>query len=82
MKDGWVPIEVRESLDEMLDTMMTYTRKRVGWPLLLCNESSHTVSHVIPGTGTRPREQGRGVPAEIESRKPSPESNRLRKRRR
>jgi hypothetical protein len=70
-KEGWVPIEVPNNLEEMFAAMTSYAGEKVGW-CLLCNSPIQAESDMIPGTNTHDCERGRALEANIESQTAMP----------
>jgi hypothetical protein len=67
-KEGWVPIEVLNNLEEMFAAMTSYAGEKVGW-CLLCNGPIQAEADMIPGTSTHDCELGRALEATIKSHK-------------
>jgi|NGEPerStandDraft_6_1074524.scaffolds.fasta_scaffold354488_2 hypothetical protein len=65
MKEDWVPVQFPENLEDMFETMESYTGEKVGW-CLLCNSPIHTEADMIAGTNTHDCPQGRELEAQIE----------------
>jgi hypothetical protein len=64
MKEDWVPIQVPDNFEAMIEDMSSYVGDKVGW-CLLCNCPIRTASDMIPDTNTHNCEQGRAFEQSI-----------------
>jgi hypothetical protein len=58
MKEGWVPVEWPENLDQMLEDMARSDELRVGW-CLVCNSPIRSEDDFILNSNTHNCEAGR-----------------------
>ena len=62
--DEWVPIRCPENLDDMIETMASFTEEKVAW-CLLCNQPIRTQADFVPNTHTHNCEAGRKLEKSI-----------------
>jgi hypothetical protein len=60
----WVPIQIPDSLEDMLEAMVQSTEERVGW-CLLCNNAIKTEMDFIAGTHTHNCAEGKALELRI-----------------
>lgn len=63
MKEDWVPIELPENFDEILEKMSNSREPRVGW-CFLCGGPIRREDDFIPNTNTHNCDAGRKFEAE------------------
>lgn len=71
MKDGWVPLQLPDNIDEMLTAWAASTEPKVGW-CLLCNSPIRTEADFIPETNTHDCEAGRTFEVNSVRKPPKP----------
>ena len=62
MKDDWVPVQIPDNFDEMLEAFANYSEERIGW-CLLCNSPIRSEADLISNTNTHDCEAGRAFEA-------------------
>lgn len=60
MKENWIPLEILNNFEEMLDDMVHSLEERVGW-CLLCNAPIRSEADLIPESNTHNCEEGRAL---------------------
>jgi hypothetical protein len=71
MNEDWVPLQIPDNLDEMLEAFASDSEEKVGW-CLLCNSPIRTAADLIPGTDTHDCEKGRAIEEQHAPQKKKP----------